>query len=442
MNLAEQISNNINNITFEKKIISIGKVKKFDGNIVYCDPFPAPIGSLCIIYDANKNELLSEVIGFDESHNMLAVLGQNLNIIVGCHVKLIDDGRFIKIDENLLGRVTDAFGNPLDGKPTLNMKEHWPLLGKVMNPLKRKPVTEPLDVGIKIINSLCTIGRGQRIGIIAGSGVGKSILLKMMSQFTNADVVVLGLIGERAREVGVMVDSLMNNVNKQKITVVAVPADRSPLMRMRGANRATAIAEYFREKNKNVLLIMDSLTRIAHAKREIGLSLGEQPTSKGYPPSVISMIPNLIERTGNSDTSNGSITAFYTVLADADDNNDPVVDTSRAILDGHILLSRANAQLGIYPAVDITNSVSRVMNDIVKKEHLDIAVKFRSHVASYVENRDLILMGGYVQGQDAILDEAISLWPRIVDFISQKEDEKIDYNESISKLMKLYNNGL
>ena len=311
-----------------------------------------------------------------------------------------------------------------------------------MNQLKRKPVTEPLDVGIKIINSLCTIGRGQRIGIIAGSGVGKSILLKMMSQFTNADVVVLGLIGERAREVGVMVDSLMNNVNKQKITVVAVPADRSPLMRMRGANRATAIAEYFREKNKNVLLIMDSLTRIAHAKREIGLSLGEQPTSKGYPPSVISMIPNLIERTGNSDTSNGSITAFYTVLADADDNNDPVVDTSRAILDGHILLSRANAQLGIYPAVDITNSVSRVMNDIVKKEHLDIAVKFRSHVASYVENRDLILMGGYVQGQDAILDEAISLWPRIVDFISQKEDEKIDYNESISKLMKLYNNGL
>ncbi len=438
MNFVEQISEKINEISFEKKIINIGKVKKFDGNIVYCDPFPAPIGSLCIISDANKNDLLSEVIAFDENHNMLAVLDQNVNIIVGCEVKLIDDGRYIKIDESLLGRVTDAFGNALDGKSKIEMKDSWPLLGKIMNPLKRKPVVEPLDVGIKIINSLLTIGRGQRIGIVAGSGVGKSILLKMMSQFTNADVVVLGLIGERAREVGVMVDSLFNNENRQKITVVAVPADRSPLMRVRGANRATAIAEYFREKNKNVLLIMDSLTRIAHAKREIGLSLGEQPTSKGYPPSVISMIPNLIERTGNSDTSNGTITAFYTVLADADDNNDPVVDTSRAILDGHILLSRTNAQLGIYPAVDITNSVSRVMNDIVENDHLEIASKFRSHVSSYVENKDLLLMGGYVQGQDPILDEAISLWPKIVDFISQKEDQKIDYDESISKLLKLY----
>ena len=441
MNFVEQISEKINEISFEKKIINIGKVKKFDGSIVYCDPFPAPIGSLCIISDANKNDLLSEVIGFDENHNMLAVLDQNVNIIVGCEVKLIDDGRYIKIDESLLGRVTDAFGNALDGKSKIEMKDSWPLLGKIMNPLKRKPVVEPLDVGIKIINSLLTIGRGQRIGIVAGSGVGKSILLKMMSQFTNADVVVLGLIGERAREVGVMVDSLFNNENRQKITVVAVPADRSPLMRVRGANRATAIAEYFREKNKNVLLIMDSLTRIAHAKREIGLSLGEQPTSKGYPPSVISMIPNLIERTGNSDTSNGTITAFYTVLADADDNNDPVVDTSRAILDGHILLSRTNAQLGIYPAVDITNSVSRVMNDIVENDHLEIASKFRSHVSSYVENKDLLLMGGYVQGQDPILDEAISLWPKIVDFISQKEDQKIDYDESISKLLKLYKDG-
>ena len=312
-------------------------------------------------------------------------------------------------------------------------------MGKSMNPLKRKPVTKPLDVGIKIINSLLTIGQGQRVGIVAGSGVGKSILIKMMSQFTNADVVVLGLIGERAREVGVMVQSLFSNENKNKITVVAVPADQSPLLRVRGANRATAIAEYFRSKNKNVLLIMDSLTRIAHAKREIGLSLGEQPTSKGYPPSVISMIPNLIERTGNSDVSDGSITAFYTVLADADDNNDPVVDTARAILDGHILLSRSNAQMGIYPAVDITNSVSRVMNEIIKEDHLDVATKFRAHVSSYVENKDLLMMGGYVQGKDILLDEAITMWPKIIDFISQKENEKINYSECISKLLKLYN---
>merc|ERR1711991_1029206 len=273
-------------------------------------------------------------------------------------------------------------------------------------------------------NSLLTIGQGQRLGIIAGSGVGKSILIKMMCQFTNADVVVLGLIGERAREVGVMVQSLFNNENENNITVVAVPADQSPLLRVRGANRATAIAEYFRSKNKNVLLIMDSLTRIAHAKREIGLSLGEQPTSKGYPPSVISMIPNLIERTGNSDATNGSITAFYTVLADAD---------------GHILLSRNNAQLGIYPAVDITNSVSRVMNEIIKQDHLEIAQKFRAHVSSYIENKDLLMMGGYVQGKDTLLDEAITLWPKIIDFISQKENEKINYSECISRLLKLYN---
>ncbi|MAJ15243.1 MAG: flagellum-specific ATP synthase FliI [SAR116 cluster bacterium] len=439
MNFTLNISEKIRSITFEKNIIHIGEVKKFDGNIIYADPFPAPIGSLCLIKDCDQNEIISEVIGFDENYNMLAVLGQNPNLIIGCKVKLIDDGKNINVDENILGRVTDAFGEPLDDEPLHYMKDNWPLVGKVMNPLKRKPVTKPLDVGIKVINSLLTIGQGQRIGIVAGSGVGKSILIKMMSQFTTADVVVIGLIGERAREVGVMVQSLFNDENKSKITVVAVPADRSPLMRVRGANRATAIAEYFRSKNKNVLLIMDSLTRIAHAKREIGLSLGEQPTSKGYPPSVISMIPNLIERTGNSDTSEGSITAFYTVLADADDHNDPVVDTSRAILDGHILLSRNNAQMGMYPAVDITNSVSRVMNDIINPEHLDVASKFRAHVSSYIENKDLIMMGGYVQGKDKILDEAILMWPKIIDFIAQKEDEKIDYNECLSRLLKLYN---
>ena len=439
MNFTSNISEKIKNISVEKNIIHIGEVKKFDGNIVYTDPFPAPIGSLCLIHDCNKNKIMSEVISFDEKYNMLAVLGQNPNLIIGCKVQLIDDGKNINIDERILGRITDAFGNPLDDKPLDKMKEEWPLIGKSMNPLKRKPVTKPLDVGIKIINSLLTIGQGQRVGIIAGSGVGKSILIKMMCQFTNADVVVLGLIGERAREVGVMVQSLFNNENENNITVVAVPADQSPLLRVRGANRATAIAEYFRSKNKNVLLIMDSLTRIAHAKREIGLSLGEQPTSKGYPPSVISMIPNLIERTGNSDTTNGSITAFYTVLADADDHNDPVVDTARAILDGHILLSRNNAQMGIYPAVDITNSVSRVMNEIIKQDHLEIAQKFRAHVSSYIENKDLLMMGGYVQGKDTLLDEAITLWPKIIDFISQKEDERINYSECLSELFKLYN---
>tara|TARA_B100002051_G_scaffold81799_2_gene78127 strand:- start:420 stop:1742 length:1323 start_codon:yes stop_codon:yes gene_type:complete len=438
MNIDSLLCEKINNIKLQKRIRSSGKVKKFDGNIIFCDPFPAPIGSICFIKDKMNNKIMSEIIGFNENHNMLAILDQNSNIVVGCDVELIDEGKLIDIDDSILGRVTDAFGRPLDEKPKLNMQDNWPLLGKIMNPLKRKPIKEPLDVGIRIINSLLTIGRGQRIGIVAGSGVGKSILLKMMSKYTDADVVVVGLIGERAREVGLMVDDLIENDSEKKITVVAVPADRSPLMRIRGANRATAIAEYFRNKNKNVLLIMDSLTRIAHAKREIGLSLGEQPTSKGYPPSVISMIPNLIERTGTSDNGNGSITAFYTVLADADDTNDPVVDTARAILDGHIVLSRANAQLGIYPAVDVTNSVSRVMIDIAKENHLNAAVKFRSQVSQYMENKDLLLMGGYVQGQDKELDDAISMWPKIIDFISQKENETSNYENSLNTLLELY----
>ncbi len=438
MNLHSILSEKINEIVIEKTVTISGRVKKFDGNVVFCDPFPAPIGSLCLIKDTSNKNIMSEIIGFDEEHNMLAILDQSSNIVVGCRVSLFDDSGLLDIDDTILGRVTDAFGRPLDDKPNLNMKDNWPLLGKKMNPLKRKPVKDPLDVGIKVINSLLTIGRGQRVGIVAGSGVGKSILLKMMSKFTDADVVVVGLIGERAREVGMMVDSLLENENEKKITVVAVPADRSPLMRIRGANRATAIAEYFRSKNKNVLLIMDSLTRIAHAKREIGLSLGEQPTSKGYPPSVISMIPNLIERTGTSDQGNGSITAFYTVLADADDTNDPVVDTARAILDGHIVLSRLNAQLGIYPAVDLTNSVSRVMSEISDDKHIELAAKFRSHVSLYVENRDLLLMGGYVEGQDLMLDEAIKMWPKILDFISQKENEKSNFSDSIIGLIQLY----
>ena len=344
----------------------------------------------------------------------------------------------IEVDNTLLGRVTDAFGKPLDEKPLGKIKNKWPLMGKVMNPLKRSLIKKPLDVGVRIINALLTVGQGQRLGIIAGSGVGKSVLLGMMSKYTEADVVVIALIGERAREVGTMVNELFRDDSAKKITVVAVPADRSPLMRIRGANRATAIAEYFRDQGKNVLLIMDSLTRIAHAKREIGLSLGEAATSKGYPPSVISMIPNLIERTGTSDQGDGSITSFYTILADGDDNNDPVVDTARAILDGHIVLSRLNAQMGIYPAVDIPNSISRVMNDLIADDHSNASKLFRKHVSAYLENKDLLLMGGYTPGQDKDLDDAIAIWPKLIDFISQSSSEKANFESSRMALLKLY----
>ena len=344
----------------------------------------------------------------------------------------------VKVGENILGRVVDAFGKPIDNESELILNENWPIQGKTINPMQRKPITETLDVGIKAINSLFTVGRGQRLGIIAGSGVGKSILLGMMTKFTEADVVVVALIGERGRELGNFVSEVLNAETKKRTTIVAVPADQSPLLRIKGAERATSIAEYFRSKGKNVLLIMDSLTRIAHAKREVGLALGEQPTSKGYPPSVISMIPNIIERTGTGSKNEGSITSFYTILADSDDTNDPVVDSARAILDGHIVLSREFAQLGIFPAIDINNSLSRVMNSIITEDHKRIAEKIKKLFSIYQENKDLVLMGGYNQGQNEEIDKAIELWPKICELIKQDYRTKTDFNEC-KKILKTFN---
>ncbi|MBL6786625.1 MAG: flagellum-specific ATP synthase FliI, partial [PS1 clade bacterium] len=270
---------------------------------------------------------------------------------------------------------------------------------------------------------------------------GKSVLLSMMSRFTEADIVVVGLIGERGREVGSFVDMVMTPETRGKTVIVAVPADRSSLLRIRGAERATSIAEYFRDQGKNVLLIMDSLTRVAHARREIGLALGEQPTSKGYPPSVISMIPRLIERSGTGVSGAGSITSFYTVLADGDDTNDPVVDAARAILDGHIVLSREQAQQGIYPAVDIPASISRVADDISSDEHTAAARQFRRLVSIYLENRDLVMMGGYVQGQDRDLDVALQMWPQLVDHIMQPAAQKADFDNSRQSLLTMMGAG-
>jgi flagellum-specific ATP synthase len=435
--LTQTLLDTVETITLDKPVELSGRVNRYDGNMLQCDGFPATIGALCSVEADNKDTAIAEIIGFEKGQNILSLHEVGARIRVGARVKLIDDGYSIPVGEELLGRVIDALGNPLDGLPVPKAKDSWPLMGKELNPLARKPVTEPLDVGVRIINSLLSVGCGQRLGIIAGSGVGKSVLLGMMSRFTEADVVVVGLIGERAREVGSFVENVLSGDAKARTVVVAVPADRSPLLRIRGAERATAIAEYFREKGKNVLLIMDSLTRVAHARREIGLALGEQPTAKGYPPSVISLIPRLIERSGTGLQGQGSITSFYTVLADGDDTNDPVVDTARAILDGHILLSRQQTQLGIYPAVDISTSISRVMSEIVSESDVQAARTFRRLTSLYLENRDLILMGGYVRGQDAELDAAIEMWPRLVNHIMQGEYEKADFTSSMAALQSL-----
>ena len=427
----------VQNLESRRWTQAAGRVIGFDGLQLECSGFPVSLGSICEVETQIGDTVRGEIVGFSQGRNMLFLDQLGAQIEVGAWVRLVSRGNMIGVGPELLGRVIDADGQPLDDGPVPATTNRWPLHGRVMNPLKRLPVNKPLDVGVRIINAALSVGQGQRLGIIAGSGVGKSVLIEMMTRYTEADVIVIGLIGERAREVGDFVGKVMKGGTSARVCVVAVPADRSPLLRIRAANRSTAIAEYFRAQGKQVLLIMDSLTRVAHARREIGLALGEQPTSKGYPPSVVSMIPSLIERTGPGLEGEGAVTAIYTVLADGDDTNDPVVDTARAILDGHFILSRQQAQMGIYPAIDIPQSVSRVMNDITDDRHQKAAVRLRKLVSLYLENRDLMLMGGYVAGQDAELDTAIILWPRIVDFIQQSSHDPADFESSVSRLLEL-----
>ena len=436
--LSSRLSKTVLEFSGHDHVSMSGRVTRFDGHMIECGGFPATIGTLCRIKTEGGSSAIAEIIGFQNSNNLLCVHETGARISVGAQVTVEDDGYEIPVGEGLLGRVFDALGTPLDGRGPAQLVDSWPLEGVQINPLARRSVDTPLDVGVRVINSLLTVGQGQRLGIIAGSGVGKSVLLGMMTRFTKADVVVVGLIGERGREVGDFVRTVFNAESRRRTVIVAEPADRSPLLRIRAAKRATAIAEYFRQQGKNVLLIMDSLTRVAHARREIGLALGEQPTSKGYPPSVVSLIPALIERSGTGLNGQGSITSFYTVLADGDDTNDPVVDTARAILDGHILLSRQQAQMGIYPAVDVPASVSRVMTEIVSPEHIAAGQMFRRLMSLYMDNRDLLLMGGYSAGQDPDLDLAVQLWPQLISLIQQSQSDIADFESSAAALTGLF----
>ena len=436
--LSSRLSKTVLGFSEHDHVSMSGRVTRFDGHIIECGGFPATIGTLCRIKTEGGSSVVAEIIGFQNSNNLLCVHETGARISVGAQVTVEDDGYEIPVGEGLLGRVFDGLGTPLDGHGPAQLVDSWPLEGVQINPLARRSVDTPLDVGVRVINSLLTVGQGQRLGIIAGSGVGKSVLLGMMTRFTKADVVVVGLIGERGREVGDFVRTVFNAESRNRTVIVAEPADRSPLLRIRAAKRATAIAEYFREQGKNVLLIMDSLTRVAHARREIGLALGEQPTSKGYPPSVVSLIPALVERSGTGLNGQGSITSFYTVLADGDDTNDPVVDTARAILDGHILLSRQQAQMGIYPAVDVPASVSRVMTEIVSPEHIAAGQMFRRLMSLYMDNRDLLLMGGYSAGQDPDLDLAVQLWPQLISLIQQSQSDIADFESSAAALTGLF----
>ncbi len=430
----------LENVSVSKLLQSnyFGKVLSYNGQVIEATPLPGIIGSLCSIFARTNEEFQGELVGVGENKVDILPYESNLDIRVGDKVFLTETQQKVGVGDALLGRVIDGLGNPLDSLGKLKLLDSKSLNGKRVNPFERQAITEVLDVGIRNINALLTLGRGQRVGIVAGSGVGKSVLLSMITKSTDADVVVVALIGERGRELASFTKEILSSHSRDKVVIVAVPADRSPLLRIQGAKRATTIAEYYREKGKNVLLITDSLTRVAHAQRELGLALGEQPTSRGYPPSVISLIPNLIERTGTSTDGSGSITSIYTILADGDDTTtDPVVDTARAILDGHIVLSRDLAQQGIYPAIDVNQSISRLMNNIVSQPQQKNAQTLRKYLSKYNENKDLVLMGGYVQGQDPDLDQALALWPEILKFLHQDENEVCDFETSHDQLSKL-----
>ena len=413
-------------------------VISFDGAIISTSALPCVVGALCLIENAYGRETTGEVVRIHRDSLEIIPHDTKCPIQIGDQVTLLQSRQEVDVGEDLLGRVIDGLGNPLDQLPNPICNEKYLLDGISVNPFQRRQINQTLDVGIRNMNALLTVGSGQRLGIMAGSGVGKSVLLSMITKNTSADVIVIALIGERGREVASFTKEILGSHSQQKVVIVAVPADRSPLLRIQGAKRATAICEYFRDQGKNVLLIMDSLTRVAHAQREVGLSLGEQPTSRGYPPSVISLLPSLIERTGTSTGTDGAITAIYTVLADGDDIvSDPVVDTARAILDGHIVLSRELAQQGVYPAIDVGQSISRLMNDIVDDEQIKNANKLRRLISKYQENRDLVLMGGYVQGQDQDLDIALSLWPDILAFLQQDQAEENSYEDACNSLSQL-----
>ena len=414
-----------------------GRLASYDGLLMEAVGLSLPVGTVCAI-GTGEHRVEAEVIGFRGGKTLLMNLGGPAALLPNAPVRPVGPPGEAEVGAALLGRVVDGAGKPIDGLGPIRGAGKWPLAGKIQSPLDRGRVLQPLDVGVRAINGLLTIGQGQRVGIMAGSGVGKSVLLGMMVRAAKADVIVIGLIGERSREVSDFLETKVAGEARARSVVVAVPANHSPVLRIRGALRATAIAEAFRNEGKKVLLIMDSLTRVAHAGREIGLALGEPASARGYPPSAIAMLPSLIERAGTDVHTGGSITAIYTVLADGDDGNDPVVDSARSILDGHIVLSRALAERGVYPAIDLGPSVSRVMTDIADPSHVAAARVLRRHLATYEENRDLVLMGAYRAGADPAIDAAIACHTSVLDYIRQAYDETVSLEEAVTELVGVF----
>ncbi len=435
-----------------------GRVTRVAGLVMEAIGLRLAVGSACTVPLPNGSRIEAEVVGFDNDRLFLMPQSDVEGVVPGTRVFPVeavqslpragsvnhprrrpsDRGRHLPVGDELLGRVLDGAGRPLDTLGPLNASSAAPLNVRAANPLTRAPIVDVLDVGVRAINSMLTVGRGQRMGLFAGSGVGKSVLLGMMARYTTADVIVVGLIGERGREVKEFIEQILGPEGLARSVVVAAPADTPPLMRLQGAAYTTAIAEHFRDQGKHVLMIMDSLTRYAMAQREIALAIGEPPATKGYPPSVFAKLPALVERAGNGREGGGSITAFYTVLTEGDDQQDPIADAARAILDGHIVLNRQLAEAGHYPAIDIEQSISRAMHSITTPEHQKLTRRLKQLYSRYQRNRDLISVGAYSAGSDPVLDEAIQLNTRIEDFLQQDIRERATISESMTQLSSLF----
>lgn len=413
-----------------------GRLNRMVGLTLEAVGCQAAIGEKCRI-SVGDGYINAEVVGFSDDKTYLMPSGAVKGLLPGAKIFPTGKTYLANVGDHLIGRVIDGNGNPLDGRGKIHYTDTTSLSPLPINPLEREPVNQPLNVGIRSINALLTVGRGQRMGLFAGSGVGKSVLLGMMTKNTDADITVVALVGERGREVKDFIENTLGPEGMKNAIVVASPADTSPMMRLHGALLATSIAEYYREKGLQVLLLMDSLTRFAQAQREVALAIGEPPATKGYPPSVFTMIPQLVERAGNSATSGGSITAFYTVLTEGDDPNDPIADSARAILDGHIVLSREIATRGIYPAVNIETSISRVMNDIATPEQISNARMFKDLYSSYHSNLDLINIGAYKEGSNKDIDIAIRSYPNLVKFLKQDINESSNSETSFQQLEQI-----
>lgn len=416
-----------------------GKLTRMVGLTLEAVGCHAPMGARCHVRGTDGNNVEAEVVGFSGEKLYLMPVTNVQGIMPNARVIPSNDVYQVPVGVGLLGRVLNGLGEVIDGKGPLRNVRLAPLTVKPINPLAREPIATTLDVGIQAINALCTVGRGQRMGLFAGSGVGKSVLLGMMTKYTEADIIVVGLIGERGREVKEFIERILGQEGMTRSVVIAAPADETPVIRLHAANLALAVAEYFRDQGKNVLLLMDSLTRYAQAQREIALAIGEPPATKGYPPSVFAKIPQLVERAGNGNKGVGSITAFFTVLTEGDDQNDPIADAARAILDGHVVLSRALAESGHYPAIDVEASVSRVMTEIVPAQHLAAARRFRYLYSIYERNKDLINVGAYQPGSDPELDSAIQLQPHLRNFLQQDIKQCCKLKDSIPALGRLFN---